>query len=64
MKTFNKRDYQRDYYLKNKDKIRRKSQDYYYFNRYGLTYEQILLEKEKLKPFFSIVKGYFLITFE
>jgi hypothetical protein len=64
MKTFNKKEYQKNYYLSNKDRIRRKSQDYYYIRRYNKTYEEIMQEKENMKPKFYIKHGVFVIQFE
>ena len=64
MKTFDKKEYQRNYYRLNKERIRRKSQEYYYIQRYNKTLEEIRNEKEEMKPKFSIKKGSFIITFE
>lgn len=64
MKTFNKKEYQRNYYLLNKDKIRLKSQEYYYNQRYNKTLEEMINEREENKPKFTMRKGNFIITFD
>tara|TARA_R110002096_G_scaffold156243_2_gene320827 strand:- start:323 stop:517 length:195 start_codon:yes stop_codon:yes gene_type:complete len=64
MDKFDKKEYQRNYYLENREKIRTKSQEYYYLNRYNKRYEEILQEKDAKKPFFKIIKGTFIISFD
>lgn len=63
-KKFNKKEYQRTYYNRNKTRIRRKSQEYYYEKRYGKTVEEIMKEKEDAKPHFKVIKGTFILHFD
>jgi hypothetical protein len=63
-KKFDKKEYQRTYYNRHKSRIRKKSQEYYYWNRYGKTLEEIMQEKEDAKPKFRIIRGEFILHFD